>query len=412
MELDEDDEPEPSSDGGGDYRGPNGGNGRPLPTADRVWRHPAEVAAEELAERRAHRRRTRRERATVAAAAGLTGAGLVLLVLAAIGEFADGEMSFGSVATTLPAAAAQEVAPFPPIAFEDTRAADQTMSAIAHIHLASGGSEWGATGLFVSEDGMLLTTASALEGATQLGVVLDNGIEIPATIVGTDESADIAVLKVAGRNLPVAVLGSASSLEPGDVTLVLEVWPDNKDGLRAVPSSIVSTRRHLDSERGLFPGMLQIERVEGIGSPAILITTDGRVVGLTTDLIDTPGYATTIDWAMRIAEDLDEHGRVRHAWMGLQGADVHADDADLYGSTFGVRIVAVSLGSPADVAGLVPDDVIVEADGMSVRSMADLTLAVRSHRPGESIKVVFRRDGAEEGCTLELVELPGEVPRG
>ncbi len=378
----------------------------PLPPADRVWRHPAEIAAEATSADRALRRRRRRQRAVFFTASALTGAGVVVLALAAIGEFSDDDRSIVAVATSMPSTRA--VSPGIPgvPTFVDEEQAEATMAAVTRIR-ASGPDGGDATGVFLPEDGYLLTTATAVRDASTVTVWLDNGVEIEGVVLGRDERNDVAVVGVDGRRLPRAVLGSARTLRPGDPALLVDASHRDGAGARLTVSSVVATDRRIDLDDHTMHGMVQIEQLDANAEMSgVLLASDGSVIGLMTG-VEHGGYVTTIDWAMRIAEDLMADGAVHHAWLGVEGTDLRPEDADHYEATRGALVVGV--GGPAAEAGLEPHDVIVAVDDEKVRSMSDLVVAVRPHRPGDRITLRYLRQGDERTCEAVLAQ-PDATP--
>ena len=109
-------------------------------------------------------------------------------------------------------------------------------------------------------------------------------------------------------------------------------------------------------------------------------------------------YATTIEWAKRVADDLVATGHVRQVWLGVRGANLTDDEiADL--GRGGAKLVSVADGSPAAVAGLQTGDVVLGIDARFVTSSSDLVVALRNHEPGDAIAISYRR-GNEQGSTL------------
>ncbi len=387
--------------------------GIPLPAADRVWRHPTEIAAEQHVAAAARRRRRRRERTLVGLSAAFTGAGAVLLVLAAIGEFSDTDHTPIDIrAGAVEQPASEQLAPVttaPPFADVDTAAT--TMGAVARVSARDGTDIHHSTGIFLPHDGYLLTTATAVRDAEATTVWLNNGVEIPAVVIGMDVLNDVAVLEVLGRSLPQAVLGSAAELRPGDRAVVVDV----SRGLTSVDvalSSVVATNRNMSVDDVSLYGLVQFDLLDGPYRPGIVLGADGELIGLVLGPESFAGYALPIEWAMRLAEDLIEHGSVHHAWLGVEGVDLRPDDADTFGTVRGARVMSVSEGSPADAAGLQVDDVVIGVEGRGIESMSDLVLAVRMLHPGDVLAIRYLRNGAERRCSVVLAASVTAPPSG
>jgi S1-C subfamily serine protease len=365
-----------------------------------VWRHPAELAAEEQVQQRADAQRRRRERVILGVSAALTGAGLTLVALAAIGELSDGDRAV-AVATTVADGATPTTS-----AFGNPATTDRTLGAVARVRARNGGRTQDATGLFLPRDGFVLTQAAPIDGASEVVVQLDNGVELPATVLGLDAANDVAVLRVAGQKLPSAVLGDADTVEAGDTAFVLRVGPGSRAGVELDIATVVATGRRVEMNGNLQHGLVQLQFEAGTAAQGIVLSSDGRVVGVAHGQVGALGYAETIDWIMRIADDLMDDGTMEHAWLGLEGADVRPDDSDRYGAMEGARVVSLGVDSPAAVAGLEIDDIIIGVDNVDVRSMSDLVVAVRLHRPGDEIELRYLRNGTEWRCRPSLIAAP------
>ena len=118
------------------------------------------------------------------------------------------------------------------------------------------------------------------------------------------------------------------------------------------------------------------------------------------------GYATPIDIAHSVAEDLISKGHVAHAWLGVEGADVDAATATRDSVPGGASVRGVSTGSPARLAGLTPGDVVVAIDGAPVRSMATLVLLLRQHHVGDVVTIAYVRGRQHRSAHATLAERP------
>jgi S1-C subfamily serine protease len=147
-------------------------------------------------------------------------------------------------------------------------------------------------------------------------------------------------------------------------------------------------------------------------SGGALLDGHGRVIGITTAIAVSEvgseglGFATPIDVARSVADELITTGRATHAWIGIEGTDLDgatAVDLDLDG---GAMVNAVKPATPAEAAGLAASDVIVALDGVPVLSMGALVAALRDHRPGDVVTVDVVRDHKRSTRTLTLAERP------
>jgi S1-C subfamily serine protease len=132
-------------------------------------------------------------------------------------------------------------------------------------------------------------------------------------------------------------------------------------------------------------------------------------VGITTASPEgSPGeglsFATPIDTARDVAAQIILTGSAHHPWLGIEGSDVEARAADDLALEGGARVATVAEGSPADEAGLAPDDVITSVDADTITSMADLVVELRRHEPGALILITFLRDGRPGAVVAHLGE--------
>jgi S1-C subfamily serine protease len=147
-------------------------------------------------------------------------------------------------------------------------------------------------------------------------------------------------------------------------------------------------------------------------SGGALLDNTGAVIGITTAIAVTEvgaeglGFATPIDLARSVADDIIETGSAHHVWLGIEGIDLDHATADELSVAGGARIHKVVDGSPAALAGLEEDDVIVSVEGEDVESMSALIVALRSHDPGDKVHIGYVRDGQRGTMVLELSERP------
>jgi putative serine protease PepD len=367
-----------------------------------------------------------------------TAAGLMLasatggaLVALAIDD--DGGISGSPAATSLDAEPATsdddggDAAPDEPL----SQAAAEVLPSVVMIGVESGGASGSGSGIVISEDGQILTNNHVVAAAAQGGeltVSFSDGSTAEAEIVGRDPASDLAVIQARDvSGLTPAELGSSADLNVGDTVLAIGS-PLGLDG--SVSAGIVSALGRaitLQGERqpeSPFGGggdrvagnavidAIQTDAAINPGnSGGALVNSDGQVVGINTaiaSLAQGPtgqggnigvGFAIPIDSARDIARQLIEDGSVTHAYLGVQILDAGTDGG-------GALVGAVESGQPADDAGLAEGDVIVEVDGDEISDAADLTAAIRSHSPDDTVPVAYERDGEKQTVEVTLGELP------
>jgi serine protease Do len=288
--------------------------------------------------------------------------------------------------------------------------ADQLRPVVATVLVTLEDGSTSATAVVFRDDGVLLTSAHALVGAERVRVVLDDGRRYEGTVLGTDLPTDVAVIAIDAKGLPVAVLGHSADLAVG-VPVVALGGPSEVDGAPPVATGVISAlERRLDVAGTSLHGLVQTDAPVGLrwsGGP--LVDASGAVIGLTTGLAGEGagfGFATPIDVVRRAAEQLLTAGRVAHAWLGIEGADLSAAKAEAMGLPGGAVVQRVVTGSPAASGGLQPGDVITDIDGRSVSSSSGLVVAMRHQSPGQDVTVGYWRDGTRRETRVTCDDQP------
>ena len=372
----------------------------PLPPEDRIWRHPSEVAAAGAAAggRAPTPAAGDRSQAGVAVVSALAGAVLALGIAAAFGAF-DGDTRLVE----------RQVA-VQPVTGGDTEAstvaaiATRTAPAVAALRVERDGDTVPGSALVYRSDGHLLTSAHLVEGAETIVVRMHDGWSGAATLVGADAVTDVAVLHVDASDLHPAALGSADPVRIGDRAVAMGAASDG-GWSPAVSTGVVSgLERRVRTADHVLHDLIVVDVPLAAGAEGgALLDAPGAVVGMTGAPSPGPGLAaaTPIDVVQRVAEQLIEHGRARHVWLGIEGNDLSSADAMAMAQAGGARINQVLEGSPAAVARFRAGDVVVAVDDHDVGSMSDLITALRLHLPGDAVSLVVRR-GAET-LTIEVV---------
>ena len=277
------------------------------------------------------------------------------------------------------------------------------------------------SGFIVKSDGVIVTNAHVVAGATKVSVAMRDGQTYDAKLVGIDEMNDLAVLRINATRLPVAPIGSSTDLAIGEWAIAI----GNPYGFLlgntepSVTAGVISaTGRNLVPQQGQSEGggtyvdMLQTDASINPGnSGGPLVNAMGEVIGVNTSIFSPSGgsiglgFAIPINRAMRVADDLLQHGAVRHPWIGVRLAPPTGTSArDALRS--GVVVRSVVLGSPAARAGIKPGDRIVRSRGRVLRNMFDWEGEMLELRVGEPAAVVISRDGNEETLSVTPSDLP------
>ena len=282
--------------------------------------------------------------------------------------------------------------------------------------VSSQGAETGS-GIVISKDGLIVTNnhvAAGLGSAGKISVMLNDGRTVPATIKGTDPLTDIAVIKVEATDLTPATLGSSGKLAVGQGVVAI----GSPFGLEAtVTSGIVSAlNRPVTSgdeqqdSTTVFPAIQTDAAINPGNSGGALIDLAGQVVGINSAIKTAGGsgqseggniglgFAIPIDQAKPIIDELVAKGKATHARLGVTVGDAQSSD----GLTSGARLGEVTSGGAADKAGLQSGDVVTAVDGKTIASGDALVAAVRSHRPGDQVKLSITRGGTKQTLTATL----------
>ena len=277
-----------------------------------------------------------------------------------------------------------------------------------------GGEQSQGSGIIATEDGYIITNAHVVEGATSIKVVLSDGAEYNATIVGEDEKTDLAVLKIEATGLTPAEFGNSDQLEIGEQVITV----GNPGGLELAGSVTVgyvsALNRSITTTTGNTVNCIQTDAAINPGnSGGALVNTYGQVIGINSQKIAATeyegiGFAISINEAQPIINDLIQYGYVRgRVWMGITMKMIDQTTAQMYGYQVGAGVVSVTENSPAAKAGLVAGDIITAIDGESIDSSETLTGILQQHKPGDTITLtVFRQSrqsfGQDQEITLTL----------
>jgi serine protease Do len=270
---------------------------------------------------------------------------------------------------------------------------------------SQGTSTSSGSGVIFSADGYILTNNHVVEGGQSYGVVLANGTNLDATLIGTDQFTDLAVLKVDGKMPAVATFGNSDVLKPGES--VIAIGSPLGDFKNTVTSGVISaTGRSLDSGNGyLMENMLQTDAAINQGnSGGPLVNLVGQVIGINTlivrggqgasTVVEGLGFSIPANTVQAITTQLLKTGQLARPVLGVQYQAIDPQIARMYGLPveYGAYVTAVTRGSPADKAGIRQDDIITMIDAVSIDDQHPYMNVLFSHAPGDTITVSVARD--------------------
>jgi len=279
------------------------------------------------------------------------------------------------------------------------------------------------SGFIISEDGYIVTNNHVVEGATRITVELyDRRRFDDVRLVGRDATTDIALLKLDSDDLSAATLGTSDDSRVGEWVLAV-----GSPGFTAgsapltmtVTAGIISAKgRNISiiDETSAIEDFIQTDAAINPGnSGGPLVNARGEVIGVNAAIASRSGtyegygFAVPIDLAREVIDDLVEYGQVRRALLGVQIRAVDAPIATDYGldRPIGAQVVRVEEGNAASRAGIDVGSLIVAIDGKQVESVNDLQRKIRSHEPGETVRVDlvdYDRSRRTVSVTLEEAE--------
>ena len=269
------------------------------------------------------------------------------------------------------------------------------------------------SGFIVRADGVILTNAHVVADATEVMVKLTDKREFKAKVLGIDKPSDVAVIKIDAANLPVVKLDRADDVKVGEWVLAIGS-PFGFDN--SVTSGIVSAKARALPGDTYVPFIQTDVAVNPGNSGGPLFNMKGEVIGINSQIYSRSGgyqgvsFAVPIDVALKVQDQLLQHGRVTRGRLGVGIQDVNQALADSFGlkKNAGALVSSVEKDSPAARAGLEPGDVIVRYNGTEVGTSAQLPVLVSNTRPGDVATLEVVRKGSAKRIDVQIGELQAE----
>jgi htrA2 peptidase len=280
------------------------------------------------------------------------------------------------------------------------------------------------SGIIISEDGYILTNNHVVSSsssetssyyqiseATKITVTLFNDdTEYEAKIVGQDEQTDLAVIKIEKTGLTKAEFADSDNVKVGEFAMAVGN-PVNMTS--TVTTGIISAvnRKITDSDGKIYTCIQTDAAINSGNSGGALVNSEGKVIGINTlklsgTGIEGIGFAIPINSTTDITSQLIQYSKVKRPFIGISGIDLDESTAKKYNLVVGVYVKSVEDFSSAEKGGLKSGDVIIEADGKSIKSMDELNEIKNSHQIGDTMKLKINRDGSEKEISLTLGEQP------
>ncbi len=263
------------------------------------------------------------------------------------------------------------------------------------------------SGFIITHDGYILTNAHVVASATEVTVKLTDRREFNAKVIGVDKKSDVAVIKIAAKDLPIVTIGDPSRLRPGEWVVVI----GSPFGFEnSVTAGIVSAMARELPDAGYTPFIQTDAAVNPGNSGGPLFNMAGEVVGINSQIYSRTGgfmgisFAIPIDVAINVEEQLVKTGRVERGRIGVVIQDLNQQLADSFGleRPHGALVSQVENGGPGAKAGLKPGDVILSVNGKVVEHSSQLPSLIAVLKPGTKAELEVWRDRASARFTVQI----------
>jgi serine protease Do len=278
------------------------------------------------------------------------------------------------------------------------------------------------SGVFISDDGYIVTNNHVIEGADEINITLNNKRSYKATLVGADPSSDLAVLKIDGKNFPYLVYGNSDDVKLGQWVLAVG-YPLTLDVtvtagiISAKARSIGINRRQSENPIESF---LQTDAAVNPGnSGGALINTDGQLIGINSAIASPTGsyagysYAIPVNIVKKVINDLIKFGTVQRAFLGIEYAPETLTEEQKKENGIrdgeGVYVTNTPTGGSAYAAGIRKGDFVTKINGVSVSTGPEMVEQVTRYKPGDKVTVTYVRDGKENTANLVLKNRVGNT---
>lgn len=271
------------------------------------------------------------------------------------------------------------------------------------------------SGFFISEDGLVVTNHHVVDRATQIQLVTHDGTELEAELVGSDRQTDLAVLRVKQKGkYPFVRFGSSKQVRKGDWVVAL----GNPFGLGGTATAGILSADGRELGAGSpYTDFLQIDAPINRGnSGGPTFDLQGNVIGVNSQILSPTGgsvgigFAIPAELASEITDTLIKDGRVSRGWLGVQIGDLTPEFAEALGieDTKGALVADVTVGSPAEKAGLRRNDIILSVNGQKVTDATSTTRLVGRLIANTANKFDIMRDGKRQTVSVTVGERPDD----
>ncbi|MFT3835536.1 MAG: trypsin-like peptidase domain-containing protein [Myxococcaceae bacterium] len=270
------------------------------------------------------------------------------------------------------------------------------------------------SGVIVDPNGTIVTNEHVIRGAAEIHVVLADGRQAQAEVIGSNADNDLAVLKVNVKGpLPAAKLGTSSDLMIGEKAVAI----GSPFGLKkTVTVGVVSAvGRSFKAEDRTYDDLVQTDASINPGnSGGPLLNIDGEVIGINSAIVASAqgiGFAIPADKVKRIVNELTQFGKVRPSWIGIDVQELTPNLAKKLGwdRTFGAIVASIEAGSPAETAGVQRGDIVTQVGTTQVENDEDFRERMKGYPAKTPLPLTIFRNGATVNVSLNPVEFPAKL---
>ena len=276
----------------------------------------------------------------------------------------------------------------------------------------------GGSGIIIKEDGYILTNYHVVKAANKITITLKNEKKYNGKLIAHDSYSDVAIIKIDAKGLTTAKFGETKSLRPGDWVLAI----GSPLGLEhTVTLGIISAlSRHVGvtfgSAQGAFKYLQTDAAINPGNSGGPLVNLQGEVIGINTFIIgrnaQNLNFAIPADYVKSVADNLIAHGSIQHPYLGIKMANLEETQLKAEGlskDTKGVYVVEVVPGSPAQISGIEPGDILQKVDGVDILEPTKIAEIVRNKKIGDKLHMRILRGGKAKTISVKVGTLPDEV---
>ena len=262
------------------------------------------------------------------------------------------------------------------------------------------------SGFIISKDGLILTNNHVVGEADAIKVMLNDGREFSAEIIGTDPKSDVAVIKIKGENLPILELGDSDKMEIGEWVLAV----GNPFGLsHTVTSGIVSAKGRNAVGITDYEDFIQTDAAINPGnSGGPLVDLDGKAIGINTAIFSRSGgymgigFAIPINMVKKIKDQLIADGTVTRGFLGIEMQELTPELAESFDTKEGILITRIETESPAEKSGLQSGDIIVSYKDKPIKNLNAFRNSIALEKPGDKIELSIIRNSKNKSITVKV----------